>query len=175
MSIAHNLATYLDDQAIHFTTIEHPESHSTQDSARSANIPLHQMIKAVLLKHKNNYLVALIPADHRLDLHTINSILQSHWTMASQDDLSKVFQDCDLGSVPAIPAAYHLSAIWQDCIQSADNVYMESGNDHALISMNNRQFMSLISTQAHGNISHLSVGYPPSSAQFDTKDNGAEY
>ncbi|GLQ30269.1 YbaK/EbsC family protein [Litoribrevibacter albus] len=175
MSIAHNLATYLNDQAIHYQTITHDESHTASDSARSANIPMHNMIKAILLKNGDNYLIALIPADHRLDIHNVNKTLSSHWSIASESELTKVFQDCIPGSIPAVPAAYHLSAIWSSCIADIDRIYMESGDDHALIGMSNRQFMSLIATQTHGDISHSSMSYPPSSAQFDAEDNGAEY
>ncbi|MFC3151323.1 aminoacyl-tRNA deacylase [Litoribrevibacter euphylliae] len=175
MSIARNLATYLNDQAIHYQTIFHPESHSASDSARSANIPLHNMVKAILLNNGDNYLIALIPADHKLDISRVNKELMSHWSFAKETDLTKIFQDCTPGSIPAVPSAYHLSAIWSSCLSDIDKLYMESGDDKALISMSNRQFMSLIATQAHGNISHFSTGYPPSSAQFDAEDNGAEY
>lgn len=175
MSIARNLATYLNDQAIHYQTIPHPESHTASDSARSANVPLHNMVKAILLSNGENYLIALIPADHRLDIDKVNRQLTSHWSLAKENDLTKIFQDCTLGSVPAIPTAYHLSAIWSSCLSEVDKVYMESGDDKAIISMSNRQFMSLIATQHHGDISHASSGYPPSSAQFDAEDNGAEY
>ncbi|GAA3918173.1 YbaK/EbsC family protein [Litoribacillus peritrichatus] len=175
MSIAHNLATYLDDQAIHYSTIHHPESSCSADSARSANIPLHQMIKAILLKQGNNYLVALIPADHRLDLRKINQNRQNHWSKANQNDLNKVFQDCQPGAIPGVPSAYHLSALWDSTIAKNEHVYMESGNHEELISMSKRQFLSLIATQQNGEFSHLSAGYPPSSAQFDPEDNGAEF
>jgi Ala-tRNA(Pro) deacylase len=175
MSIAHNLATYLEDQAIRYHTITHPESHSTADSARSANIPMHNMIKAILLSNGDNFLIALIPADHRLDIKQVNQTLSSHWSLAPETELPKIFQDCTIGSIPAVPAAYHLSAIWSSCIADIEKIYMESGDDHALISMSNRQFLSLIATQTKGNISHTSIGYPPTSAQFDAEDNSAEY
>ena len=175
MSIAHNLATYLDDQAIQYSTIHHPESSTSQDSARSAIIPMHQMVKAILLRHTNNYIVALLPSDHRLDLSEINHQLHSHWSMANQQELLKMFQDCQPGSVPAVPAAYHLSAIWDSSLAENDHIYMESGDNEELISMSNRQFMSLVSIQDKGIFSHPAGGYPPASAQFDAEDNGAEF
>ena len=76
MAIAMTLKSYLDDRTIEFSSVEHPHTDSSVDSAKSAHIPLHQMAKAVVLEDSAGFMVAVLPSSNRLNLGWVNEELE---------------------------------------------------------------------------------------------------
>ncbi len=75
MSISDTVHNYLSEKNIPYETITHQSSKSSVQSAIAAQIPLHQMAKAVILKdNRDQYLMAILPAANRVNIHQLNQI-----------------------------------------------------------------------------------------------------
>ena len=74
MNIATRLKQYLDSTGISYECIHHPRTATTLAAARKANVPADDVAKCVLLGDDQGYLLALLPASHRLDLDEIERL-----------------------------------------------------------------------------------------------------
>ena len=71
----------------------------------------------------------------------------------SEVELKDIFQDCELGAVPALGQAYGIDMIWDDELLACDDIYIESGDHEQLLHMSREQFAALMSSYTHEAIS----------------------
>ena len=63
--------------------------------------------------------------------------------LASEDEIERLFEDCDRGAVPPLGECYGLDVIIDDSIDARRHVYMEGGDHATLIRMEGEQFARL--------------------------------
>ena len=153
MPIATTLKSYLDDKDIDYSSVEHPHTDSSVDSAKSAHIPPHQMAKAVVLEDSVGFMVAVLPSNNRLNLGWVNEELERDLKLATEDELKALFKDCETGAVPALSNAYGLKVIWDDQLKHASDIYIEAGDHEHLIHLSGDDFRSLMNKLPHSVIS----------------------
>ena len=73
--------------------------------------------------------------------------------MAQENELPSLFQDCELGAVPALSEAYGLDVIWDDQLQAVSEIYIEAGDHENLIHMQGDSFCRLMKEMPHSIIS----------------------
>ena len=66
MAIARTLMTYLEERDIRYGLVEHKHTETALDTAHAANVPAHQVAKAVVLCDDAGYVVSVLPANHSL-------------------------------------------------------------------------------------------------------------
>ena len=64
MAIAQTLISYLKEKGISYDLVEHAHTETAVDSAHAANVPPHQVAKAVVLCDDDGYVVSVLPANH---------------------------------------------------------------------------------------------------------------
>ena len=153
MPISQKLKDYLDRHNIEYTVITHAHTESSEDSARSAHIPLHQMAKAVVLEDEQGYIVGVLPSNNRIEVDWVNEELGRALRFADEGELVTLFSDCDIGAVPALSDAYGLEVIWDEQLKHASDVYIEAGDHEHLVHLRGEDFKSLMSAMPHSVIS----------------------
>jgi Ala-tRNA(Pro) deacylase len=153
MAIAQTLINYLEDRGVNYDTVEHPHSATSRETARSAHIPAHQLAKAVVLKDDAGYVVSVLPANHSLEIEWVNEELDRQLVLASEKEFKELFQDCEVGAVPALSDAYGMDVIWDDDLAYTADVYIEAGDHEHLIWLDHKAFKSLMSSLPHTVIS----------------------
>jgi len=153
MPIATTLKSYLEDHDVQYASVEHPHTESAVDSAKSAHIPLHQMAKAVVLEDNAGFMVAVLPANNRLNLGWVNEELERDFKLATEEELKVLFKDCETGAIPALSNAYGLKVIWDDQLKHASDIYIEAGDHEHLIHLAGEDFRALMDRLPHSVIS----------------------
>lgn len=153
MAIATTLKSYLDDHHVNYDVVKHTRSHTSLESAHSAHVPSHQVAKAVVLEDEKGYVVSVVPSTNRLDLEWVSETLGRDLEMADEDELPHLFQDCDLGAVPALSNAYGLDVIWDEQLTNAAEIYIEAGDHENLVHMHGDEFCKLMQDLPHAIIS----------------------
>jgi Ala-tRNA(Pro) deacylase len=152
MSIAPQLRQFLDEAKADYDIIDHRPTQSALDSARSANIPAELVAKAVLLDTTDDdHLLAVIPADRKVELNELRSELGSKPRLSSEAEIGKLFKDCEVGAVP--PIGYGVTTIIDDSLDQQPDVYFEAGDHKSLVHMNHDQFSRLTRDARHGQFS----------------------
>jgi len=153
MSTATTVERYLGSQHLPFEVIAHPRSSTSLRAARAADIPPRQLVKGVLLEAEGQYLLAVLPAARHLRLMELKRHLDRDIGMATEQEVSMVFRDCDPGAVPALGLAYGVETVWDDSVLYLDDLYFEAGDHEHLVHMRTRDYMDMLRHCAHGSFS----------------------
>ena len=153
MAIATTLKYYLDNHHVEYDMVQHNHSATALESAHLAHVPGHQVAKAVVLEDATGYVVSVLPSTNRLDMEWVNESLGRRLSLAPEDELPELFQDCDPGAVPALSDAYGLDVIWDEQLTNASEIYIEAGDHENLIHMHGDAFCKLMKDLPHSIIS----------------------
>ncbi len=146
MAIATHVADYLAAHGVTYEVIEHQPTTSAMDAAQEAKIPTDHMLKAVLLRDKQGYVLALLPASHRLDLGRMRDSLHRPVRLATEAEIAALFTDCELGAIPAIGGAYNLDMVVDDALEGRSDIYFDGGDHRSLVHISGADFWRLAAT-----------------------------
>jgi Ala-tRNA(Pro) deacylase len=154
MAIARTVEQYLKSHDVDYELVEHPRSVTSMHTAQLAHVPGDQLAKSVLLEDERGYLVAVIPATHRLDLGKLHHQLDRRVGLAVEREVTELFRDCDPGAIPALGAAYRIDAIVDDALLHQTDVYFEAGDHEALVHVSGAAFGAMMAGIPHGRFTH---------------------
>lgn len=154
MTIAATVKSYLDGQGVSYEVVAHPQTPDSSHSAEAAHVPGDQLAKCVLLEDAAGHLMAIIPATHKLDLGVLRRQLNRSLGLATEEELSVLFSDCDRGAIPPLGKAYGIDAIVDESLISAPDVYFEGGDHCALVHVSGEDFRRLLRDAPRGLFSH---------------------
>src|SRR5262245_64380807 len=102
MAIARRLQWYLDAKGVRYDVLPHPHSSSSLETAREAHVPAERLAKPVLLEDERGYVMAIVPASHRIDLERLNQQLNRDAELAREREIAEHLHDCDRRAMPAL-------------------------------------------------------------------------
>jgi len=154
MSISTRVASYLDGEGIKYDTVNHAHTSTSIGSAITASISPKTIAKAVVLEdHESRHLMAILPANHKVSLHKLNDKLDAKLHLVEEEQVYKMFSDCEPGAVPAIGQAYNMNSIYDETLDQLDDVYLEAGDHETLIHLSKAQFGKLMTNTKHSQFS----------------------
>ena len=99
--------------------------------------------------------MVVLPADRRLDLVELQRQLKRNLQLASEYELGNLFNDCEIGALPALGPAYGLETLVDDTIAEQSEIYFEAGDHEQLIHVSAEVFEALMGDAIrHGRFSH---------------------
>lgn len=154
MTIARKLQDYLTGRGIQFDTVAHHRTSTSSQTAQAAHIPGRRLAKSVLLHHEMGYALAVVPSSHRVELSTLQDVIDKRLGLASEDEVSQLFNDCDIGAVPPVGAAYDVPVILDESFGAEDDVYFEGGDHRTLVHVTGGDFRNLLQGARVARFSH---------------------
>ena len=154
MGVATTLQDYLESRGIAYDVVEHPHTNSAMRAAEAAHVPGDQVAKPVLLGDDDSYLLAVIPATHRLELDRINQTMARSLEMLPEDEIEATFSDCERGAIPAIGEPYGVDVVVDPALIQQPEVYFESGDHEHLIHVHGDVFRGLMEDVPRVHLSH---------------------
>jgi Ala-tRNA(Pro) deacylase len=152
MGIALTLQQYLSDQSIDYEVMTHELTHSSSRTAHASHVPADRLAKGVVLTREGGYVMAVLPASCKVRLDAVEQMLHCPVGMATEDEVSSLFPDCETGAVPPIGAAYALDCIVDDNLEREADIYLEGGDHRSLIHVSQEQFHNLMKEVPHAQI-----------------------
>ncbi|MDX8434062.1 MULTISPECIES: aminoacyl-tRNA deacylase [Mesorhizobium] len=154
MTIANKLKHFIDGKGVFYDTVEHHRTSTSRQSAIAAHVPGSIMAKSVVVHHELGYALAVVPSTHRIELGTLQSIMDKRLGLASEDEVVSLFGDCDVGAVPPIGAAYDVPVILDESLGAADDIYFEGGDHRTLVHVSGKDFRNLTTDARQARFSH---------------------
>lgn len=149
MAIAMTLENYLNSMHISYELVPHRRTLSSMESATAAHVPSHCIAKGVLLRDEKGYLMAVLPADRHVPMDELRRQLGRKVELASEDDVYRMFRDCEPGAIPPVGSAYGLETFVDTELTKEPEVYMEAGNHHELVHLSRDGFKELFRDARH--------------------------
>lgn len=153
MGLALTLQQYLDDKHIDYDVLKHKRTCSSEGTAHASHVPGERLAKAVVLTREGGFVVAVVPACARVELHSIERILRCPVELASEDEIAEIFPDCEAGAIPPIGEAYAVEAFIDETLDGQPDVYLEGGDHRSLVHISGDQFRELMKDVRHARIS----------------------
>lgn len=150
----HTIAAYLGARDVGYKTVAHRHTLTSNQTAAEIAVPRNRVAKGVLLCDAEHYLLAVVPASHRVDPHAVSELFGSEpLGFASEDELANLFPDCELGAVPALGAAYGLRSIVDNALLGEEEVYLEAGDHQHVLQVRGEDFRRIMQGIEHATIS----------------------
>jgi Ala-tRNA(Pro) deacylase len=153
MTIARRLKWYLDSKGVSYECVHHTRTRTSLATAREAHVKADKLAKCVLLEDERGYVLAILPASRRLDLKRIERQFHRRLELASEDELIDIFEDCEVGAVPALGKAYNVPTLLDDQLLAHSHLFFEAGDHEDLVHLSGLAFRALLAQTQHGEIS----------------------
>lgn len=150
MTISTRLDSYLTAHNISYQVIEHEHSASSIGTAITANVPLNQLAKAVILKdHEDRKLMAVLPAKNKISISAINDNLMGSYRLLKEHEIYQMFNDCEHGAIPPIGEAFNMQMICDEMLDKLDYVYIEAGDHRNLLRISHEDYEAICANSKH--------------------------
>lgn len=153
MAIAITLKKYLEDSGVEYELIKHDFASTSVRSAKMAHVSAEDMAKAVLLYDGKRYIVAVVPATHKVQLGKLHRQFDRYMSLAFEPELHELFYDCSMGAIPPLGNAYGIDVMVDNHLDNCDDVYFEAGDHTDLVHISGTDFRNLTADAYHGEIS----------------------
>jgi Ala-tRNA(Pro) deacylase len=96
---------HLEQRGSAFELLPHRQAYTSTDEARALGIDAGEVLKTLAVRTGPGYVLAVIPASCRLDLHLVRDALGDHQArLASEEELARDFPGYQLGALPPLGA-----------------------------------------------------------------------
>ena len=149
MATASRVEDYLMRHGVHCDVLMHPHSHSSMETAELARVPGDRVAKSVILEDDDGYVMAVLPSTYHVRLGKLSRELNRRLRLATEDELARLFTDCETGAIPPLGLAYGMPTIVDDSLALQSEIYCEGGDHETLLHMNRDAFMALMEHADH--------------------------
>lgn len=152
MEMAPTLVKELARYDIDYDIIHRPYTIFSQNTASAAHIPSSELVKAVILEDESGYIMALVPANQHVKINELNHLLNRRMGLATEDELHRLFSDCDPGAIAPVGEAYNIETVVDYNLDDCNDVYIEAGNHQDLLHLSGSSFRKLMRHAHHASI-----------------------
>lgn len=144
MTIAARLKEYMTMRHVDYAVCAHPRTGCSMDAARAAHIPGERLAKPVILEDDEGYVMAVLPANGRVQVGELSRQLRRRLRLATETELARLFDDCVPGAIPPVGPAYGLQMVMEETLDRQPEIYFEAGNHTELVRLSPAQFMDVM-------------------------------
>jgi Ala-tRNA(Pro) deacylase len=155
MAMAVSLEQYLIKNRVRYDILTHPFTEYSMATAHAAGVPAGYLAKSVVLCDEHGFLIAVVPATHRLQLGQLRRQLARLLSLATESEIQSLFSDCAVGAVPPMGPAYGLEVIIDDSLNNQPDIFFEGGDHQELIHITGADFQRLLPNALHGSFSRM--------------------
>ena len=154
MAMADTLTRYLQMQQVPYDLLEHSHTTTSLEAAEAAHIPGDCFAKTVVLGDDCGFIIAVLPATHRIDLGELHRRFNRRLGLAAEAEIANLFTDCETGAVPPIGAAYGIDTIVDDSLTGQSEVYFDAGDHEQMVHVSGDTFEYLLGNVERARFSH---------------------
>src|SRR5690349_12461820 len=109
MPYSTKLQQFLERNEVPYKHTVHPVAYTAREVAAAEHLPAREVAKVVIVSTDDSYQMVVLPANRALDLTELRSTLGfSHARLATEQELSRLFPDCDIGAMPPFGNLYNM-------------------------------------------------------------------
>jgi Ala-tRNA(Pro) deacylase len=153
MGIALTMQEYLEDNHVAYDVGRHSKTGSSAMTAEASHVPGSALAKGVVLKWDGSYLLAVLPASRHVDLDKVRELVGERVALATEDEASALFPDCDTGAVPIFGEPYRVACVVDERLKGRDDIWFEGGDHRTLVHVTGENFGRLMYGMPQGRIS----------------------
>jgi Ala-tRNA(Pro) deacylase len=138
------LRSFLDSKHADFTLTDHPKAFTAREVAQAEHLSPKEVAKTVVVFGDGEYYMVVVPASKLVDFQELRPALGlSQVRMATEDELGKLFLDCELGAMPPIGQLYGLTVYLDSSLAGEPAIAFNAGTHSEVIRMRTAEYRRL--------------------------------
>ena len=136
MPILPKLQELLDLSGVSYTHTVHPLAYTAREVARAEHVPPQEMAKVVIVVVDGEYKMVVLPASRLVDFPEVRTVLGSPTArLATEEELGRVFPDCELGAMPPFGNLYHMKVLLDSALLADERIAFNAGTHRDVVHM----------------------------------------
>jgi prolyl-tRNA editing enzyme YbaK/EbsC (Cys-tRNA(Pro) deacylase) len=134
---------HLEQRGSTFELLPHRQASTSTDAARALGIDAGEVLKTLAVRTGPGYVLVVIPASCRLDLHLVCEALGDHQArLASEEELARDFAGYQLGALPPLGALVGCEVYVDPAVLEHDLVVFAAGAQTESVRMGSRELFA---------------------------------
>jgi Ala-tRNA(Pro) deacylase len=134
---------HLEQRGSAFELLAHRQAYTSTDEARALGIDAGEVLKTLAVRTGPGYVLAVIPACRRVDLHLVRDALGDHQArLASEAELGRDFPGYQLGALPPLGALLGSEVFIDPAVLEHDLVVFAAGTQTESVRMGTRELLA---------------------------------
>jgi Ala-tRNA(Pro) deacylase len=145
MALSGLLTKLLDREGVAYRVLPHRQEYTAARVAAAAHVPGGELAKAILVRDGGGeFLMAVLPSHHRLDLAAlVRATGRERLALATEEDLARLFPDCEVGAMPPFGGLYGLPVYVDSCFRQVPEFVFQGGSHHEVVAMSFTDYLRL--------------------------------
>jgi Ala-tRNA(Pro) deacylase len=136
---------YLRNNRVPFQIHHHPVAYTAQQVAHTEHIPGQLVVKVVVVFADDRMALLALPAPLHVDLKKAASALDARKVrLATEDEFSGKFPDCEIGAVPPFGNLYDLPLYVDKALAGNEMIHFQAATHEDTLAMAYADFASLV-------------------------------
>jgi Ala-tRNA(Pro) deacylase len=144
MAILQSLQRLLDEHRVRYEVHPHPRTFTAKETASADRVPPSEMAKVLVLRGRDRFLMAVLPASHTLDLARLRETVgDSDLRLASERELADASPGCEPGAVPPFGELFRMPLWVDDSLGRETEIVFNGGNHQETVHLAYQDFVRL--------------------------------
>jgi Ala-tRNA(Pro) deacylase len=144
VDIPSRLLEFLNTNRVRYMLVHHPEAFTAQELAAIEHVKGRDHAKVVMLKAEDGeLLMAVVPADHRVDLDLFAKLSGRKAAVATEPEFKGSFPDCAIGSMPPFGKLYGVKTFVDRSLATGAAMIFEAGTHTDAVRMDYVDYVRL--------------------------------
>jgi Ala-tRNA(Pro) deacylase len=144
MEIPKQLINCLNQNNVQYEILHHSKTVTAQRIAQAEHVKGRHQAKVVMLKSGDQHLIAVLAADHHVDLEKIEKASGKPVSLAKENDFKSLFPDSAIGAMPPFGNLYGLQTYVDKHLAEQDYIVFEAGTHTDAIKMSYRDYEKIV-------------------------------
>ena len=136
---------FLKTSGVKYEVSKHKAAFTAQEMAAEEHEPGQYVAKPVVVRADDKYVMCVLPACYNIDLKALKSQLKAKSVkLATEKDMEKIFDDCELGAEPPFGNLYDLPTIMDTSLEGDEYIMFQGGTHEEAIRMSMDDYRKLV-------------------------------
>lgn len=136
MHVAKRVQQFLDDAKVPYQVCEHRLAYTAPEVAAAQHVPGKKMAKSVILRVKDRYVMAVLPAAYHVDLDRFRDVVGGEEVrLAQEGEFAALFPDSEPGAMAPFGHLYGLPVCMDRALEEDEEVFFNDGTHTETIRM----------------------------------------
>jgi len=144
MAMAQQLKEYLESESVKFESSEHAAVFTAQEVAGTEHVPGKQMVKSVIVKADGDFIMCVLPAIHLIDFEKLKNLIKCEdLSLASEEEIGKLFPDYDVGAEPPFGHLYGIPVYCDKILEEDEDICFNAGTHTDVVKLRFQDYKKL--------------------------------
>jgi Ala-tRNA(Pro) deacylase len=144
MKIPKRLIDFLNASKVRYEILHHPEAITAQRIAQAEHVKARHHAKVVMVKSGEQHLMAVLPADHQIDLAKVRKAIGKAASLDTEHEFKSLFPDCATGAMPPFGNLYGLPIYVDQRLAQEDYIVFEAGTHTDAIKLSFHDYEKIV-------------------------------